>query len=70
MERRGGRCTHVADPRPPREDEGVDRAARLLYVLYVEDLRRLQDQVNGCIAKAQEFTANPRTNAALGKLGR
>lgn len=39
-------------------------------VLYILDLRELQDAVNDILVTVQEFTANPRTDAALGQVGR
>jgi hypothetical protein len=37
----------------------VDRVARALRMLYVADLRELQNDVNDMLVAAQEFTANP-----------
>jgi hypothetical protein len=51
-------------------DEIVDRAAGILRMLYVSDLRELQDAVNDILVTVQEFTANPRTDASLGVVGR
>ena len=47
-----------------------DDAARVLRMLHVRELRRLQDAVNAAIVCMQEFTANPRTDARLGRVGR
>jgi len=51
-------------------DHTVDLASRLLRMLYVSDLRDLQNDVNAILVVTQEFTANPKTNSALGKVGR
>lgn len=51
-------------------DEAIDRAAVVLRVSYLADLRQLQDDVNELLVTAQEYTANPVTNAHLGKVGR
>jgi RLL motif-containing protein 1 len=48
----------------------VDAAALVLRLHYVADLRDLQDRINGILVKAQNFVANPVTNATLGKVGR
>lgn len=51
-------------------DEVVDRAATILRMLYVADLRELQDAVNEILVSVQEFTANPKTDSSLGVVGR
>ena len=51
-------------------DATVDRCATVLRMLYLRDLRELQDGVNGILETAQQYTANPKTDAALGKVGR
>lgn len=51
-------------------DVQVDRAAAVLRLLYIDDLRELQTQVNEVIALTQEYTANPITDARLGQVGR
>ena len=48
----------------------VDRAAALLRVLYLRDLRALQGAVDAAVVEAQEYTANPRTDSSLGRVGR
>jgi len=50
--------------------EIVDYAAALLRMLYIADLRELQDAVNAILITVQEFTADPKTDSALGKVGR
>lgn len=51
-------------------DVRLDAAAALLRMLYVADLRELQDAVNDILITVQEFTANPKTDANLGRVGR
>lgn len=47
----------------------VDAGSKVLRLLYIDDLRRLQTAVNNVIVRAQAFTANPKTDAKLGKVG-
>ena len=51
------------------DDSALDDAARVLRMLYVADLRKLQDAVNTTIVALQEFTANPKTDSRLGRVG-
>eukprot|EP01006_Ploeotia_vitrea_P060287 TRINITY_DN7562_c0_g1_i2.p1 TRINITY_DN7562_c0_g1~~TRINITY_DN7562_c0_g1_i2.p1 ORF type:complete len:286 (-),score=136.54 TRINITY_DN7562_c0_g1_i2:33-890(-) len=51
-------------------DTRVDRAAMVLRLLYIADLRDVQTMVNELIVFVQEYTANPRTDSRLGKVGR
>jgi len=51
-------------------DATLDRACAVLRMLYVADLRELQDAVNDILVEIQSFTADPKTNAALGVVGR
>jgi RLL motif-containing protein 1 len=50
-------------------DAVVDRAIVAMRMLYVADLRELQDGANEILEAVQEFTSDPRTNAKLGKVG-
>ena len=48
----------------------LDSAGTILRMLYIEDLRELQNQVNNLLVQVQEFTANPKTDSSLGRVGR
>eukprot|EP00040_Diaphanoeca_grandis_P007318 m.40491 g.40491 ORF g.40491 m.40491 type:complete len:240 (-) comp18508_c0_seq2:271-990(-) len=50
-------------------DTALDRAAKVLRLLHIADLRDLQTRVNELIVKVQALTADPKTNARLGKVG-
>ncbi|GFR44220.1 hypothetical protein Agub_g5408 [Astrephomene gubernaculifera] len=52
------------------EGEALSSAAAALRLLYMRDLRRLQSQIDHALVEMQEYTANPRTDASLGKVGR
>ena len=58
---------------PPNDfstgSEAMDAGSKVLRLLYIDDLRKLQTAVNNVIVKAQAFTANPKTDAKLGKVG-
>ena len=51
-------------------DPLVDSAALVLRSLYIQDLRKLQSTIDETVVGVQEFTANPKTDAKLGKVGR
>ena len=48
----------------------VDEASRVLRMLHVAEMRRLQDAINEVVVAMQELTADPKTDARLGKVGR
>jgi len=50
-------------------DKSLDKAATVLRLLYINDLRQLQSRVNEVVAALQEFTANPKTDSKLGRVG-
>lgn len=54
----------------PGASERLSRAAKILRLLYINDLRELQTAVDRLLVRAQEISADPRTEAALGKVGR
>lgn len=52
------------------DDDVVQKAAKVLRLLHVADLRELQNSINTVIADMQGVTSLPKTNAALGRVGR
>lgn len=50
-------------------DYVMNQAAKVLRLLYIHDLRKLQTQINECIVAVQGLTANPKTDTKLGKVG-
>jgi len=42
----------------------------VLRMLYVADLRELQDAVNEILVEVQSYTADPKTDSSLGVVGR
>jgi RLL motif containing protein 1 len=51
-------------------DPAVDRVAKVLRLLYVRELRLLQNRVNEAISSMQAVTADPKTDSKLGQVGR
>lgn len=51
-------------------DDTLKQIAVVLRMLYLYDFRELQNDLNSLIVLGQEYTANPRTNSALGLVGR
>ncbi|XP_049528988.1 RNA transcription, translation and transport factor protein-like [Dermacentor silvarum] len=51
-------------------DPVLNQAAKVLRLLYVQDLRDLQTRINEAIVAVQTITANPKTDTRLGKVGR
>lgn len=52
------------------DDEAVASAATVLRLLYINDLRQLQTDADRLIVDVQEYTADPRTDANIGRVGR
>ncbi|XP_011504365.1 PREDICTED: UPF0568 protein C14orf166 homolog [Ceratosolen solmsi marchali] len=50
-------------------DPVLNNAAKILSILYIQDLRDLQTKINEAIVNVQNITANPKTNTKLGKVG-
>lgn len=50
--------------------EDTGRVARVMRLLYVRELRALQDRSNEALAAMQAVTADPRTDSRLGRVGR
>lgn len=53
----------------PSSSPELNRAFNLLRLLYVSDLRDLQNTINTIIVQIQTITANPKTDSSLGKVG-
>lgn len=51
-------------------DPTLNRAANVLRLLYINDLKELQTQVNAMLVQLQSLTANPKTDSRLGQVGR
>ena len=51
-------------------DAAVDKAAAVLKMIYTADMRQLQRGINSIFAACQAFTADPKVNSKLGKVGR
>ena len=51
-------------------DELINQMSVVLKMLHLWDFRELQTDLNSLIVLGQEYTANPKTNASLGKVGR
>lgn len=51
-------------------DPQLNRAANVLRLLYINDLRELQSQINQLLVELQSVTANPKTDTLIGKVGR
>lgn len=47
----------------------LNDASKVLRLLYAEDLRTLQTRINQLLIMVQNVTANPLTDAGLGKVG-
>jgi len=50
-------------------DKIINQAAKVLRLLYIQDLRTLQTKINETIVNVQSLVADPRTDSKLGKTG-
>lgn len=48
----------------------VNEAAKILRLLFIDDIRDLQTRINEAIVAVQTLTADPRTDTRLGLVGR
>lgn len=48
----------------------LDKAAKGLSLLYIQDLRNLQTKINETIVAVQNITADPKTDTKLGQVGK
>ncbi|XP_053669761.1 RNA transcription, translation and transport factor protein-like [Anopheles nili] len=51
------------------KDEDLEQCARILRLLQIQNLRKLQTTINETIVTVQNVTADPRTDTSLGKVG-
>lgn len=51
-------------------DPVLAEAAKVLRLLHIEELRKLQTSINELIVEVQRLTADPKTDQSLGKVGR
>jgi len=51
-------------------DALLNEAAKVLRLLHINELRDAQTQINELVVNVQALTADPKTNAKLGKVGR
>lgn len=51
-------------------DPVLNKAAKVLRMLYIHNLRDLQTKANELIVAVQTVTANPKTDTRLGKVGK
>ncbi|KAF3425934.1 hypothetical protein E2986_01449 [Frieseomelitta varia] len=58
------------DPGFQLKKTAVENAAKILALLYIQDIRNLQTKINEVIVRVQNITANPKTDTKLGKVGK
>ncbi|XP_053695505.1 RNA transcription, translation and transport factor protein [Sabethes cyaneus] len=51
------------------KDPDLEKAARILRLLQIQSVRKLQTAINETIVSVQNITADPRTDTTLGKVG-
>mmetsp|Transcript_9287 Transcript_9287/g.13992 ORF Transcript_9287/g.13992 Transcript_9287/m.13992 type:complete len:242 (-) Transcript_9287:143-868(-) len=51
-------------------DAVVNKLAVVLKMLHLTDFRELQSDINSLIVLGQQYTADPKTNSTLGKVGK
>lgn len=52
------------------KDTSVNDAAKILRLLHIKELRKLQTDINETIVVIQAITANPKTDSSLGRVGK
>ena len=52
------------------DDATVEKAVAVARLLHVNDLRRLQSDVDAFLVSMQEYTADPKTDSRIGRVGR
>ncbi|XP_041761673.1 uncharacterized protein LOC121588116 [Anopheles merus] len=56
-------------PTPAPTEREVEKAAQILRLLQIRNMRSLQTTINETIVAVQNVTADPKTDSALGKVG-
>lgn len=51
------------------KDPLLNKAAKILRLIHIQNLRNLQTSANELIVAVQNVTANPKTDTRLGKVG-
>ena len=51
-------------------DPVLKEAGKILRLMHLTNLRKLQSEINNTIELVQSATANPKTDTRLGKVGR
>uniref|UniRef100_A0A1Q3F7V1 Putative cle7 n=1 Tax=Culex tarsalis TaxID=7177 RepID=A0A1Q3F7V1_CULTA len=51
------------------KEPDMEKAARILRLLQIQSVRKLQTAINETIVSVQNITADPRTDTSLGKVG-
>ncbi|TMW65719.1 hypothetical protein Poli38472_008361 [Pythium oligandrum] len=62
VEDKGDECDN-----DPERKADMENAVMKLRQAYIDDMKALQLDINRLIARAQEYTANPKTDASLGR---
>ncbi|GAU99223.1 hypothetical protein RvY_10255 [Ramazzottius varieornatus] len=50
-------------------DKGLTDACKILRLLHIDQMRKLQTQMDHALVAVQSITADPKTNSDLGKIG-
>ncbi|XP_050070845.1 RNA transcription, translation and transport factor protein-like [Anopheles maculipalpis] len=69
--RNGTTSTTTPAGKPPHTDveREVEKAAQILRLLQIQNMRSMQTTINETIVAVQNVTADPKTDSALGKVG-
>uniref|UniRef100_A0A182P5N2 RNA transcription, translation and transport factor protein n=1 Tax=Anopheles epiroticus TaxID=199890 RepID=A0A182P5N2_9DIPT len=61
--------TGKPSPQTPVAEREVEKAAQILRLLQIQNMRSMQTTINETIVAVQNVTADPKTDSALGKVG-